>query len=236
MSDVSSSSALSSLISQYGTDAAKTSAGVSTSTTTTSTDSSSSLASQDVFLQLYIEQLKNQDPTDPQETGDMVSQMAEFSSLETLTDMASKMSSMSDALVSSQALTASTLVGKSVYVEKSSTSVSDGNSVTVKTTFPDDAQTVKLTIKNEDGETVNIVTLTDESYTWDGTDSDGNAVEDGDYTFQVKSTNSDGEVTILSTLLPARINSVTINGTDGTTLNVQDYGSLTLSDEIEVVG
>lgn len=235
MSDISSTSALSSLISQYGTDEAKASVSA-TSSTSAATQSSDSLASQDVFLQLYIEQLKNQDPTSPQDTGDMVSQMAEFSSLERLTEMSSEISSMTEALVSSQALTASTLVGKSAYVEKDTATVSDGSSVSLKTTFPDDAQTVKLTIKNEDGETVDIVTLTDESYTWDGTDSDGNVVEDGDYTFQVTSTNSDGEVTQLGTLLPARINSVTINGSEGATLNIQGYGSLTLSDEIEVVG
>lgn len=232
MSDINTNSALSSLISQYGTDEAKAKSGIST---TTSTESSDSIGNQDVFLQLYIEQLKNQDPTEPQDTGDMVSQMAEFSSLERLTEMATQMSAMSDSLMSSQALTASTLVGKSVYVDSDTATVSDGSSVSLKTSFPDDAQSNTLKILNSDNEVVRTVTLTDETYNWDGTDGDGNAVEDGEYTFNVTSRNADGEVTELSTQLPARINSVTINGADGTTLNVQGYGSLALSDEIEIV-
>ena len=232
MSDISTTSALSSLISQYGTDEAKASSGI---TTTTSTESSDGLADQDVFLQLYIEQLKNQDPTEPQDTGDMVSQMAQFSSLERLTAMATEMSSMTEALMSNQALTASTLVGKSVYVDGESATVTDGSSVSIKTSFPDDAQTTTLNILDSSGEVVKSVTLTDESYTWDGTDDDGNVVENGEYTFSVTSRNADGEVTELSTQVPARINSVTINGSDGTTLNVQGYGSLALSDEIEIV-
>ncbi|MFD1384423.1 flagellar hook assembly protein FlgD [Rhodanobacter aciditrophus] len=237
MSDVSSNSALSSLISQYGTDSAKAKAGVSEDTTTSGlTDSSSALADQDVFLQLYIEQLKNQDPTSPQETGDMVSQMAQFSSLEQLTSMAAQMSSMSESLISSQALTASTLVGSYVYVDQETASVVDGSSTYVKTSFTDDSVSNTLKIYNSSGELVDSVSLTDEEYVWDGTDAEGNVVDDGTYTFIATSTNSDGEVTQLTTQIPARINGVTINGEDGTTLNVADYGKLALTDELEILG
>ncbi len=237
MSDVSSNSALSSLISQYGTDSAKAKAGVSEDTTTSGlTDSSSALADQDVFLQLYIEQLKNQDPTSPQETGDMVSQMAQFSSLEQLTSMAAQMSSMSESLISSQALTASTLVGSYVYVDQETAPVVDGSSTYIKTSFTDDSVTNTLKIYNSSGELVDSVSLTDEEYVWDGTDAEGNVVDDGTYTFIATSTNSDGQVTQLTTQIPARINGVTINGEDGTTLNVADYGKLALTDELEILG
>ena len=39
---------------------------------------------QDMFLQLLVEQLKNQDPMSPMDSQDFVAQMAEFSSLEKL--------------------------------------------------------------------------------------------------------------------------------------------------------
>lgn len=237
MSDISSNSALSSLISQYGTDSAKAKAGVSEDTTSSGlTDSSSALADQDVFLKLYIEQLKNQDPTSPQETGDMVSQMAQFSSLEQLTSMAAQMSSMSESLISSQALTASTLVGSYVYVDQNSSAVVDGSSTYIKTSFTDDSVTNTLKIYNSSGELVNSYSLTDEEYVWDGTDAEGNVVDDGTYTFVATSTNSEGQVTQLTTQIPARINGVTINGEDGTTLNVADYGKLALTDELEILG
>jgi len=233
MADINTNSALSGLISQYGTEQAKAKSGINT---TTSTESSDGIGNQDVFLQLYIEQLKNQDPTQPQDTGDMVSQMAQFSSLERLTSMASAMSNMTEALMSNQALTASTLVGKSVFVDRDSTTVTEGNPVQLRTSFPDDAQTNTLEISDASGQVVKSVQLTDENYTWDGTNGDGQTVPNGEYSFKVTSRNAEGEVTTLNTELPARINSVTINGEQGTTLNIQGFGSLKLSSELEIIG
>ncbi|RDL44191.1 flagellar biosynthesis protein FlgD [Marinomonas piezotolerans] len=237
MSNVSSNSALSNLISQYGTDKAKAKSGVGEDTNVGQSGSSTSpLADQDVFMKLYIEQLKNQDPTSPQETGDMVSQMAQFSSLEQLTSMASQMSSMSESLISSQALTASTLVGSYVYVEQDKAAVTEGSATFVKTSFTDDSVANTLSIYDRSGNLVKSTALTDEEFVWDGRDAEGNPVEEGIYSFIATSTNSAGEVTKLSTMLPARINGVTINGEDGTTLNVADYGKLALTDELEILG
>lgn len=233
MSDINTNSALSGLISQYGTDEAKAKNGI---TSTTSTESSEGIGNQDVFLQLYIEQLKNQDPTQPQETGDMVSQMAEFSSLERLTSMASEMSNMTEALMSNQALTASTLVGKSVFAPQSSATITEGSAVQIRTSFPDDALTNKLEVTDSAGQTVKTIDLLKEEFAWDGTNDAGEAVPSGEYNFKVTSRNADGEVTELDTELPARINSVTINGEQGTTLNVQGVGSLKLSSELEIIG
>ncbi|MBM6551132.1 flagellar hook assembly protein FlgD [Marinomonas ostreistagni] len=236
MSDISTNSALSGLISQYGTDEARARTGVSNNTVSTSEESSNGLANQDVFMRLYIEQLKNQDPTKPQDSGDMVSQMAEFSSLERLTNMADEMENLSQSLISSQALTASTLVGQYVYVEQDTTAVAEGNPTMLKTAFADDAVKNELQIINSAGQTVDRLPLTDEEFTWDGTDGEGNAVPSGMYTFRATSTNAEGEVTQLGVMTPARINGVTINGSEGSTLNVANYGKLPLSDKLDIVG
>lgn len=53
---------------------------------------------QDTFLQLLVSQLQHQDPTSPKDDLDFIAQLAQFSSLEQLTEIASSMRSLVEAL------------------------------------------------------------------------------------------------------------------------------------------
>ena len=74
----------------------------------------------DDFLKLLITQLSNQDPTNPMEDTQFISQMAQFSSLEQMTNMSTSFSKMADFLNSQEA--AGTL-GKTVELNIGDTSV-----------------------------------------------------------------------------------------------------------------
>ena len=65
----------------------------------------------DMFLQLLVAQLKNQDPSSPMDQKDMMGQMAQFTSVEQLTNMVSAMEHLSFNTTFSQSVG---LIGKSV--------------------------------------------------------------------------------------------------------------------------
>lgn len=73
----------------------------------------SSELGKDDFLKLLITQLSNQDPTNPMEDTQFISQMAQFSSLEQITNMNESFSRMAGMLNSAQA---STTLGKTVEI------------------------------------------------------------------------------------------------------------------------
>lgn len=56
----------------------------------------------DDFLKILITQLSHQDPTDPMKDKEFISQMAQFSSLEQMNNMASQMEGLSKTLSSGQ--------------------------------------------------------------------------------------------------------------------------------------
>ncbi len=91
------------------------------STSSTSSSSSSSL-DKDAFLQLLVAQMKYQDPLEPTENTEYISQLATFSELEEMQNLSS----------SSNLQRASGLVGQEVVIK--STSATDGGTVTIQGT------------------------------------------------------------------------------------------------------
>ncbi|MCG8453737.1 MAG: flagellar hook assembly protein FlgD [Spirochaetales bacterium] len=67
----------------------------------------------DDFLKILITQLQNQDPTKPMEDREFIAQMAQFSSLEQMTNMSSQFTELSSTMKSSQAMG---LLGQSVEI------------------------------------------------------------------------------------------------------------------------
>lgn len=75
----------------------------------------------DDFLKLLITQLQNQDPTSPMENTEFIAQMAQFSSLEQMTNMSTEFTKLANMLNSGEAVS---LLGKSVEVASGETSLS----------------------------------------------------------------------------------------------------------------
>ena len=75
----------------------------------------------DDFLILLLAQLANQDPTSPMENTQFIAQMAQFSSLEQMTNMSNEFTKLATMLNSSEAVT---VIGKTVDIDVSGQLVS----------------------------------------------------------------------------------------------------------------
>src|SRR3954468_9953633 len=82
--------------------------GTTTAATTATTASSSKKADQvlgkDDFLKLMVAQMKNQDPMNPSDDKDNIAQMAQFSSLEQITNLATATQKLADSMQMTQTL------------------------------------------------------------------------------------------------------------------------------------
>ncbi len=85
---------------------------------------------QDAFLELMLTQIKHQDPLSPMESGDFLSQIAQFGTVNGITELNKSFAALTSSLQSSQALQASTMVGNTVLVPGNISELVTGGQIT----------------------------------------------------------------------------------------------------------
>ncbi|PZQ32721.1 MAG: flagellar hook assembly protein FlgD, partial [Ectopseudomonas oleovorans] len=190
------------------------------------------------FLNLLVAQLNNQNPLEPQGNGEFIAQLAQFSSLEGIQQLNSSVSSMMSSFQSSQALQASSLVGRKVIVPSEKAVVDTSESFKASTILPVSSSNVYVNVYDSAGSVVTRINLGEQaagnvSFIWDGKDSSGNLMPPGTYKFEAQATYGT-ETKGLYTLLPANVDSVTL-GRNELMLNLAGLGSVPLS-QVQVIG
>lgn len=201
---------------------------------------------QSAFLELMITQMENQSPLDPQDNTQFISQLAQFSSVESLDKLNKNFDAFSSNFVANQALQASTLVGRSVTVPTDTTALEHGGVVNLSADIPASSSNVNVNIYSENGELVDSIPLGAQRagslvLRWDGmsAEQDGELIDwksaheegvtAGNYTFEVTAS-IDGEDTAIDTSLSANVNSVTVGPNGALSLNLAGIGSVSLAD------
>jgi flagellar basal-body rod modification protein FlgD len=194
----------------------------------------------DSFLQLLVTQMQNQNPLDPQDNSEFVAQLAQFSSLETMQNLSTSVDAIGGMYQSSQALQASSLVGRSVIVDSGSTNVDTTKGMTGQVVLPSTSTVTSVNVYDSTGTIVRTIDLGEQkagnaSFTWDGKDEAGQTLATGNYSFKA-SGSLDGTNTGLTTYLPATVTSVTM-GSAGTsmTLNLANGENIALS-KVQQIG
>ncbi|MGY2253795.1 flagellar hook assembly protein FlgD [Pseudomonas reactans] len=196
----------------------------------------------DAFLQLLVTQLKNQNPLSPQDNGAFVAQLAQFSSLEGINTLNDSVNAISSNFSSSQALQASSLVGRSIIIQTDKAMVDTSKSMTGSVDVKTATGNVTVKITDKDGNLVRTIEMGaqavgSQNFIWDGKNDKGEVAPAGTYTFKATTKNDKGDAVALNTSLPATVTSVTLSKTGGEMLlNLAGgMGSVKLS-QIQTIG
>src|SRR3954470_24572522 len=96
--------------------------------TSSQTNKSNNL-DQNAFLKLMIAQLKNQDPTKPQDPSEFMSQLAQFSQVTSTQNMETSIQSLTDSMRSTQLINGTSLVGHDILAKATTDTIDAGGTV-----------------------------------------------------------------------------------------------------------
>lgn len=172
------------------------------------------------FMLLLVTQFKYQDPLNPMDDKEFVSQMAQFSSLEQLINLNTSMGSLTTATNNQQMINATSYIGKEVTVSGNSIGkVTDATANTTSITkfryAPSDAvASGTITVRDAENNVIYTETLapkaagTTYEFNWNGKDGAGTVAPDGVYTVNLSLLNASGEAVLADQVVDARVTGV----------------------------
>jgi flagellar basal-body rod modification protein FlgD len=185
------------------------------------------------FLTLMTAQLQNQDPLNPTDSNEFLSQLSELSTVEGISQLNTSMTTLSNSMLSSQALTSAALVGQGILAPASSATYTGGQTLSGAVQVPTGATSVALTITNAAGAVVDQQTVSAtaglQNFSWSGNTSDGQPAPSGTYGVTANAIVGGASQTA-ATYINGTVSSVTL-GTAGAspTLNTPQLGPVALS-------
>lgn len=202
--------------------------GLSRSETNQPAESDASSLGLDTFLKLMVTQMNNQDPFKPMENGEFLGQIAQFGSVTGLDKLNQQMESLSGSLTSGQALQAGSLVGRQVLVPVDSARLENGQGVSGQVELPASSSNVILRVYDQVGQLVHEKSLGAAGqgpvkFEWDGMRDDESYAPAGLYRLQVEAQQGQGSE-VMQTEIFADVESVSLQGLNGLTLNLQGLG------------
>lgn len=155
----------------------------------------------DDFLHLMITKLQHQDPLSPMDDGDFIAQLAQFSTLEQMANIAEGIATSNKwdflQMQSLNNVMASGLIGREVTADFSGMYLDTIGEPNISYTLSKPAADIKFTIRDEDGNVVATIDATNldvgrGAIKWDGTDTMGNRAPEGYYTITATASMADG--------------------------------------------
>lgn len=189
---------------------------------------------QDEFLKLMTAQLQNQDPFEPMDNGEFLSQIAQFGTVNGITDLKDSFTDFSDNMQSNEALQAANLIGRGVLAETNNGQLTSAGLVQGAVDLETYASNVSVNIYSATGSLVNRLDLGEQlsgtvPFAWDGTAFDGSQAPVGQYTIEMEVLQN-AQTSIKPTLLYGNVNSLALgNVGEEMQVDVQGLGQVPFS-------
>jgi len=190
------------------------------------------------FLALMVAQLENQDPTNPMDNMAMMSQLAQFGTVGGIQDLNEGFSSLNSTLTGSQAMQASSMVGRSVATDSNVGTMSmlgfDINDqpvygIQASVDLGNNSQGGIYHIQNLGGELIYSGPISagngTQVITWNGLDNNGQQMPAGQYRVSAESFFG-GQARPVSTFAHEQVMSVSVGAGNDVTLNLTNGQSL----------
>jgi flagellar basal-body rod modification protein FlgD len=175
----------------------------------------------ETFLRLLTTQMQNQDPLQPIESTEFVSQLAQFSAVEQQVKTNQQLETILEQMSGGSAAQLSQWLGREVLVEAPLSHA--GGSVTLHPTSPEmQATTAALVVTDAEGRAVAEVPFTpgNDSVIWSGGMTDGGEAPPGVYTFSARYGDGEGATETAPVERYARVLEAR-NGEDGVDLTLE---------------
>jgi flagellar basal-body rod modification protein FlgD len=191
----------------------------------------------DSFLKLLITQMQNQDPLSPMDNQAFLSQLAQFSALEQMQNLNDKMDQAMQLGQSMNNYSAAGLIGRQVRAAGDTVNLDTSGSVELGYFLPQDAETVALTVYDENGSIVRNLVTSDGAagahrVSWDGRNDAGERLDAGTYNFKVSAVDADGADVSATSVVDGLVEGVTYK--NGSALLLIGGREVPLSDLLEV--
>jgi flagellar basal-body rod modification protein FlgD len=160
-----------------------------------------------------VTQLKNQDPTNPADSSQMTSQLAQINTVTGIGQLNTSLSSLATQLSAGQQTQAALLIGSNVLAAGNSVTVSKGASSSFGVQLANDVSDLQIVVKNSSGQIVNTLDLGAQGAGvvpvtgWTPVDSKGATLADGSYTITAQGT-INGQQATATTLSASQVQSV----------------------------
>ena len=148
------------------------------------------------FLKLLVKQLQYQDPLNPVENTDFTAQLAQFTTLETLSNIDENITQLGILQNSINNMNAMSFIGKQVNAKGNILNYT-GSDLNIDFSLDALAAEVRVKIFAEDGTLVRTIERENVQegnvqFVWDGTDHNGERVSEGRYRFFVQAADDEG--------------------------------------------